>query len=1047
MVHTHEVEHKVYYGADIKTDEFGSGFPRLTEGGTDIYTEHPWNLNNISTHEDSVLQFVGQRVSGMTVPWLYVGMCFSSFCWHVEDHWTYSVNYQHTGAAKVWYGVAEQHADQMDKFTKQLCPEVARLHPDLNHHMTAMIDPNMLRAAGIAVFTVHQEPGEFVITLPRAYHSGFNTGFNVNEAVNFAPIEWLRHGYLCSKQYARVGRQCVFAFDELIMRMVETLLQHKWKRAESAQVLPLLTKTARRETAGRQRLAKLGVKKLNHLKFETVKDDHRSCGRCATTLFHSSVECTKHPGPQVCMEHVGQLCLECSPKNFVLNFRYSNEAFGDMLKKLEQMAGVALTWLEKINKFNKEIKLKNQPLLESAQRLIDEGEIRKLPVTREVALLKHHIDNTRNLVAMIYNSQGSARGSKSFKMLDPDQLETYVCQLNSGPLRPSSQLLEVGGERVRRALAWIKDVKELRTSETIPEKFEREARSLLKEADNLVLNFSAFGYDYLSNTKKIDQWGHSEHCDELQLVTKIDLNFANMQSLMKYMDPKVQSELFKKKEILKHLQYSKQCGVFKSHQPTIISMTKQLEEAKDAEKKCEKFFSKIGVSRAEAMELWAQVRKSSWLDCEWINRMRREVCYSECVRRLTLCLVDKGPVEPNLRMANDLDKAFKCSIVLQSEVQFHGSRIAAFRTKVEQFVNRVQSLFMHESTYYSLYDIIGGREDVSDLAEGKILPLSLQTYKTHITELESFYQYNYSAQLYRHFELVYGPLVDLLKVVQKVNSGREFHMTCHCGRYQVIDGSALTCFLCRSTFHPQCVRWNSTQKTLPTGIFLCQRCQRGKRPAIGQVVGLLDEFDYLAHTLEHRAVQWLRNYALTVCHKLGAALIRSRKVQTYEEFAQVTDLLLKYFSMECYSPRIQSLLENHPYFDRMWPMRKQAQQHLDEAYTKFEKAKEWAPFEKLWERTFPPVDRRKKSAKTAESDDEDSYESEDEFEGMDDFGFPIIRMCQHKRCLKPFGNSVGWVQCNGKSCKKWFHYVCVDVTIYTLKKIMNWFCPSCHKRK
>ena len=38
---------------------------------------------------------------------------------------------------------------------------------------------------------LHQE-GEFMVSRAAAYHSGFNLGFNIAEAVNFAVKDWLQ---------------------------------------------------------------------------------------------------------------------------------------------------------------------------------------------------------------------------------------------------------------------------------------------------------------------------------------------------------------------------------------------------------------------------------------------------------------------------------------------------------------------------------------------------------------------------------------------------------------------------------------------------------------------------------------------------------------------------------------------------------------------------------------------------------------------------------------------------------------------------------------
>ena len=61
-----------------------------------------WNLNNTSYCPGSVLRHVTHDIDGINKPWLYLGMLFSSFCWHREDIYLASINYLHLGAAKQW---------------------------------------------------------------------------------------------------------------------------------------------------------------------------------------------------------------------------------------------------------------------------------------------------------------------------------------------------------------------------------------------------------------------------------------------------------------------------------------------------------------------------------------------------------------------------------------------------------------------------------------------------------------------------------------------------------------------------------------------------------------------------------------------------------------------------------------------------------------------------------------------------------------------------------------------------------------------------------
>jgi histone demethylase JARID1 len=70
-----------------------SAAPTMETHPRDPYSKDGWNLNNMPILPDSVLRYIKSDISGMTVPWIYIGMMFSAFCWHNEDHYTYSINY------------------------------------------------------------------------------------------------------------------------------------------------------------------------------------------------------------------------------------------------------------------------------------------------------------------------------------------------------------------------------------------------------------------------------------------------------------------------------------------------------------------------------------------------------------------------------------------------------------------------------------------------------------------------------------------------------------------------------------------------------------------------------------------------------------------------------------------------------------------------------------------------------------------------------------------------------------------------------------------
>ncbi|KAK4696602.1 [histone H3]-trimethyl-L-lysine9/36 demethylase, partial [Lecanoromycetidae sp. Uapishka_2] len=172
------------YGADMP----GSLFDDSTK---------EWNVAKL----ENLLDVLGQNVPGVNTAYLYLGMWKASFAWHLEDVDLYSINYIHFGAPKQWYSISQADARRFEAAMRNVWPNDAKNCDQFLRHKTYLISPSLLQSQyNIHVNRLVHHEGEFVITFPYGYHSGYNLGYNCAESVNFATESWL--------DYGRVARKC-----------------------------------------------------------------------------------------------------------------------------------------------------------------------------------------------------------------------------------------------------------------------------------------------------------------------------------------------------------------------------------------------------------------------------------------------------------------------------------------------------------------------------------------------------------------------------------------------------------------------------------------------------------------------------------------------------------------------------------------------------------------------------------------------------------------------------------------------------------------------
>lgn len=202
------------YGADVSGSIYDPGVKEF-------------NIQHLNTILDLVKEEYDIQIEGVNTAYLYFGMWKTTFAWHTEDMDLYSINYLHFGSPKSWYVIPPEHGRRFERLASGFFSEnYQRCHSFLRHKMT-IISPQILKEYSIPYLKITQEPGEFMITFPYAYHSGFNHGFNCAESTNFALPRWVEYGKRAKSCTCR--NDCVKICMDAFVRKFQPERYELWK--------------------------------------------------------------------------------------------------------------------------------------------------------------------------------------------------------------------------------------------------------------------------------------------------------------------------------------------------------------------------------------------------------------------------------------------------------------------------------------------------------------------------------------------------------------------------------------------------------------------------------------------------------------------------------------------------------------------------------------------------------------------------------------------------------------------------------------------------
>uniref|UniRef100_T1GI84 JmjC domain-containing protein n=1 Tax=Megaselia scalaris TaxID=36166 RepID=T1GI84_MEGSC len=299
---------------------WGYGFPTPgPKGKGSQCAKHPWNLKVLTNNPGSVLRSLGP-VIGVTVPTLHVGMVFSACCWYRDPHGLSWIEYLHTGASKIWYGIPDDQSVNFRQALTQLIPTHCQNKTLWLPCDTVMVPPYMLTERGVSLCRIEQKPGEFVVIFPRAYTSSIATGYVVSESVYFATSSWLD---LAKDDFKDIHDSCepaMFSLEQLLFALA------------GDQRIPTEIIS---QAAGVTSTEKIMTEKSQKSKSKQIVPEEYLCETCRANLYISMVRTDENN--LYCLQHALKNLNKgnIQAKQCTLIFSYNIEDIENLMKCLK----------------------------------------------------------------------------------------------------------------------------------------------------------------------------------------------------------------------------------------------------------------------------------------------------------------------------------------------------------------------------------------------------------------------------------------------------------------------------------------------------------------------------------------------------------------------------------------------------------------------------------------------------------------------------------------------------------------------------------------